>query len=265
MKNKLLCFFIFLCAFENYAQEEEDLPLKIDHVEPLYRDLIRDLGAHKGEQEFNIRTGITNEVDYHSYGFTLEYEWAVGNRFGLEVEVPVTMYGNPSHPGVEVPSNRIEGISFGGQYTFLVNEKYQTSMAVGNRLELEFVNFEEIALDYITRGILFNPYFVAAKRWGNSWHSLIYTGPRYLVGWNTENYFLYAVNTSVHYKFSDSDYFVGLEVNQTIEDGDLKTILRPQVNLEFSDSIQLGVIPGFSLNPDEERFSMFFRLVYEPN
>ena len=29
-------------------------PLKVDHAEPLYVDLIRDLGPHKGEKEWNI-------------------------------------------------------------------------------------------------------------------------------------------------------------------------------------------------------------------
>ncbi|HAI17051.1 MAG TPA: phosphoribosylformylglycinamidine synthase, partial [Xanthomarina gelatinilytica] len=34
--------------------EESKEPLKILHAEPLYIDLIRDLGARKGEKEWNI-------------------------------------------------------------------------------------------------------------------------------------------------------------------------------------------------------------------
>lgn len=272
MKNHLSLLLgilsLWIVPFSGYAQEspEEDLPLKLDHVEPLYRDLIRDLGARKGEQEWNVRSGFTNEVEYHSYELSLEYEWVVSDRFGLEVEVPFSFYGKPSNPGNSVPENRIEGISLGGQYTFLISEEMQTSMAVGNRLELQFTDLDELSFDHLTQGILFNPYFVAAKRFSDSWHGLIYTGPRYLIGWNEEdNNFAYEVNTSIHYKWSDSDNFVGLEINQTIEDGELKTILRPQVNLDISDSINFGLIPGFSLNPDEERFSSFIRLVYEPD
>lgn len=271
MKLFLRFFFVIsICFFSTslYSQEgtEEDAALKLEHVEPLYRDIIRDLGARKGEQEWNIRTGVTNEVEFHTYGLNLEYEWAVGDRFGLEVEIPFTFYDNPSYPGTEVPSNRLEGISVGGQYTFLVSEKLQTSMAFGNRVELKFMDLPEISLNNLTQGVLMNPYLVAAKRISNSWHTMVYTGPRYLIGWNSnDNNFAYEINTSVHFRLPESDNFFGLEVNQTIEEGILKTVLRPQVKLEISNSIQIGFIPGLSLNPEEELLSSFFRIIFEPD
>ena len=42
--------------------EEKSEPDKILHAEPLYIDLIRDLGARKGEKEWNIGFGLTDNV-----------------------------------------------------------------------------------------------------------------------------------------------------------------------------------------------------------
>ena len=39
--------------------DEEGKPLKLHHAEPLYIDLMRDLGARKGEREWNVAMGVT--------------------------------------------------------------------------------------------------------------------------------------------------------------------------------------------------------------
>ena len=65
----------------SYAQNEEtenekNLPNKVTHAEPLYIDLIRDLGARKGEREWNVGLGLTDRSDYDEYITLVEYEWA---------------------------------------------------------------------------------------------------------------------------------------------------------------------------------------------
>jgi hypothetical protein len=65
---------------------------KVLHAEPLYVDLIRDLGARKGEQEWNVGLGITDNLDFDSYQALVEYEFAPLNHFGLEIELPFTFY-----------------------------------------------------------------------------------------------------------------------------------------------------------------------------
>lgn len=76
-----------------YIQEVEDHkePAKVLHAEPLYIDLIRDLGARKGEKEWNIGLGLTDNQRFDSYEALVEYEWAPIDRFGLEVELPFTL------------------------------------------------------------------------------------------------------------------------------------------------------------------------------
>jgi len=56
--------------------EERKEPAKILHAEPLYIDLIRDLGARKGEKEWNVGFGITDKNRFDEYEALIEYEWA---------------------------------------------------------------------------------------------------------------------------------------------------------------------------------------------
>ena len=72
--------------------EDRHEPGKVLHAEPLYIDLIRDLGARKGEKEWNVGFGITDNENYDNYEALIEYEWAPVNRLGLEVELPFSFY-----------------------------------------------------------------------------------------------------------------------------------------------------------------------------
>ncbi|WP_236648855.1 hypothetical protein [Spirosoma sp. 209] len=49
-----------------YIHEVEDqrTPDKVLHAEPLFIDLIRDLGARKGEREWNVGLGLTDNFRY---------------------------------------------------------------------------------------------------------------------------------------------------------------------------------------------------------
>ena len=87
-----------------YISETQDVkgPDKVLHAEPLYIDLIRDLGARKGEKEWNVGMGLTDNYGYDSHDVLVEYEWAPVNRLGLEVEVPVTFYAGRRQQDVPV-------------------------------------------------------------------------------------------------------------------------------------------------------------------
>jgi hypothetical protein len=99
-------------------------PAKILHAEPLYIDLIRDLGARKGEREWNVGLGLTDRLRFDSYEALIEYEWAPINRLGLEVEVPFTIYTRNNGTFTDsIPSNRMESLKLAFQYTFLVSGK----------------------------------------------------------------------------------------------------------------------------------------------
>lgn len=56
--------------------EERHEPDKVLHAEPLFIDLIRDLGARKGEAKWNIELGLTDKTTYDAYPMLAEYEFA---------------------------------------------------------------------------------------------------------------------------------------------------------------------------------------------
>ena len=122
--------------------EDHSEPDKVLHAEPLYIDLIRDLGARKGEKEWNLGLGLTDNLEFDSYGALIEYEWAPVDRLGLEVELPFTFY-SPIN-GTErdaIPSHRLNSIKMAAQWSFFVSEPMATSMALGYIHEFEFSDF----------------------------------------------------------------------------------------------------------------------------
>lgn len=101
-----------------YIQQIEDdkEPDKVLHAEPLYIDLICDLGVRKGEKEWNLGLGLTDNLRFDSYEALIEYEWAPIDRLGLEVELPFTFYAPQS--GIEndsIPSNSLNSIKIATQ------------------------------------------------------------------------------------------------------------------------------------------------------
>lgn len=279
MMKPLSALFLILLALAGplYAQEgpseEQDLPLKILHAEPLFIDLIRDLGARRGEKEWNVGAALVDRSRFDSYEFLVEYEWAIRDRWGLEVEVPVTIFTQPREMGGgdqpvfgDKPSNRVESLKLATQYTFLVSGKHQASLAVGGIVEFEFVDLDRIQRDEVFKGMLYNPFFIAAKRLGEQWHSLIYTGPRITQHFSGGQWdFGYEVNTNVHYMLPNSRNFIGLEINKLVEDGHFSMVLRPQMRLEISKSLMIGIVPGIPISRTNERLSAFMRLIYEPS
>lgn len=51
---------------------QNGLPAKVSHVEPLYMDLVRDLGARKGEKEWNVGLSLEDKNRYHTLGGLVE-------------------------------------------------------------------------------------------------------------------------------------------------------------------------------------------------
>ncbi|QCR21228.1 HAEPLYID family protein [Pontibacter sp. SGAir0037] len=272
---KYLLFIVAaLACFTTTAQHHTpdstrtDRPVKLEHAEPLYIDLIRDLGAHKGEKEWNIGAGMTDNLTYDRYNFLVEYEWAPIDRLGLEIEVPFSLYSRnvkDRNPATNQPSDRIESLKLAAQYTFLVAPQINTSLALGKITEFEFTDIDKIREDRLFKGILFNPFFVAAKRWGSDFHTLIYTGPRLFrhfghSGIETE----YEINTSFHYMIPHSRNFVGIEFNKEFVHGRFDMVMRPQMRLVIHENLMVGIVSGIPISRENERLSSFVRLIYEP-
>ncbi len=245
--------------------ENHKNPDKVLHAEPLYIDLIRDLGARKGEREWNLGFGLTDNLKFDSYEALIEYEWAPIDRLGLEVELPFTFYAPVSNSSKEsVPSNQLNSIKVAFQWSFFVSEKIATSMAIGYINEFELSDFRSFGKPFI-RGNVYNPFFIVAKRWGTNFHTLIYTGPRIEQDFSTNNFnTLYDINTSFHYMIPGTRNFIGVEMNKTIENGDFHMILRPQMRVGIADNLMIGIVTGIPVKRENERMSSFLRLIWEP-
>ncbi|MEQ8927164.1 MAG: HAEPLYID family protein [Fulvivirga sp.] len=279
--KKLLALIIVLAASINsiaqvsnfekdsiYIQQVEDHtePDKVLHAEPLYIDLIRDLGARKGEKEWNLGLGLTDNLKFDSYEALIEYEWAPIDRLGLEVELPFTFYSAVN--GTEkdsVPSNQLNSIKIAAQWSFFVNEPMATSMAIGYINEFELSDFKNFWNPFI-KGNVYNPFLVVAKRWGNNFHSLIYTGPMIEQNFKTNKFHTtYDINTSFHYMITGTRNFIGVEFNKTFDNTDFDMTIRPQMRLGIADNLLIGIVAGIPVSRENQRLSSFVRLIWEPN
>ncbi|WP_373017900.1 HAEPLYID family protein [Muriicola sp.] len=245
--------------------EEHREPYKVLHAEPLYIDLIRDLGARKGEKEWNIGLGLTDNLQFDSYEALIEYEWAPVDRLGLEVELPFTFYSPVNGTGRnDVPSNRLNSLKIAAQWSFLVSEPMATSMALGYINEFELSDFRDFGKPFI-RGNVYNPFLVVAKRWGNNFHTLVYTGPRIEKTFGTAViHTAYDIHSSFHYMITGTRNFIGAEFNKTIGHRDFDMTIRPQMRLGIADNLLVGIVAGIPVSRENQRLSSFIRLIWEP-
>lgn len=245
--------------------ENRKSPDKVLHAEPLFIDLIRDLGARKGEREWNLGLGLTDKLTFDSYEALVEYEWAPVDRLGLEVELPFTFYAPTNTSSRDsTPSNRLNSLKLAAQWSFFVNEQIATSMALGYINEFELSDFSSFGKPLV-KGNVYNPFFIIAKRWGSNFHTLIYTGPMFGQDFRSNTlHTTYDINSNIHYMIPGTRNFIGMELNQSISPEGLSTVLRPQMRLGIADNLLIGIVAGIPLSRDEERLSAFVRLIWEP-
>jgi hypothetical protein len=183
----------------------------------------------------------------------------------LEIEVPFTFYSPQNGTSRDsIPSDRMESLKLAAQWSFYVNEKISTSMALGYINEFEFSDFRSFGNPLI-KGNLFNPFFVVAKRWGSNFHTLIYTGPMIERNFNTrETHSTYELNTNVHYMIIGTRNFIGIEFNKSFAPGDFDMTIRPQMRLGISDDFMIGIVAGIPVDRENQRLSSFLRVIWEP-
>lgn len=274
--KNIIAFGIFLLANNTilaqnkkdslYVKEVEDakLPEKVLHAEPLYIDLIRDLGARKGEREWNVGFGLTDNNKYDEYLALVEYEWAPIDRLGLEVELPFSLYYRNSADGA-APKSKLNSLKIAGQYSFYVSQKNKTSMAIGYINEFELNELNNFGSESVFIGNVYNPFFVAAKRWGNNFHTLLYTGPAISQHFSTKSFHTsWQINSNFHYMIPKTRNFIGIELNKEVHKSDFDMTIRPQMRVEVSESLLIGIVTGVPIKRENERFSTFLRLIYEP-
>ncbi|HRN79416.1 MAG TPA: HAEPLYID family protein [Ferruginibacter sp.] len=244
--------------------EKSKKPAKVLHAEPLYIDLIRDLGARKGEKEWNVGLGLTDNNEYDKYTALVEYEWAPIDRLGLEIELPFSIYYPTSNHATALAS-KLNSLKLAGQYTFVVSEKNKTSLAFGYIHEFELTTFNRYKNYTWIEGNVYNPFFVAAKRWGNHFHTLLYTGPAIMHHFkNNATHTSWQINSNFHYMITGTRNFIGVELNKTVDGNDFDMTIRPQMRVGITDHLLVGIVTGIPISRENERFSTFIRLIYEP-
>ncbi len=246
--------------------EDKKEPYKVLHAEPLFIDLIRDLGARKGEKEWNVGLGLTDKLKFDSYEALIEYEWAPIDRLGLEVELPFTFYSPVNGTRRDsIPSNRLNSLKIAAQWTFFVSEPMATSIAFGYINEFELSDFGSFGKPFII-GNVYNPFLVVAKRWGNNFHSLIYTGPMIEQNFNSNKFHTnYDINTSFHYMITGTRNFIGVEFNKTFDSRDFDMTMRPQMRVGIAENLLIGIVGGIPVSRENQRLSTFIRLIWEPS
>jgi hypothetical protein len=58
--------------------------------------------------------------------------------------------------------------------------------------------------------------------------------------------------------------FIGVEYNKELEEKDFRMTIWPQLRLGITDNLLVGIVAGIPTSRKNERFSTFFRLIYEP-
>lgn len=244
--------------------ETKQKTAKVLHAEPLYIDLIRDLGARKGEKEWNIGMGLIDNVDFDEYEALVEYEWAPIDRLGLEVEVPFSFYF-PTNGNTPAPSSKLNSLKLAAQYSFLVLEKQKISLAIGYIQEFELTEFDKYGKESFFQGNVYNPFFIAAKRWGNNFHTLVYTGPAFEHHFSGNSFHTtWQINSNFHYMVSGTRNFIGVEFNKELSKHNFEMVIRPQMRLGITENLLVGIVAGIPISKENQRFSAFLRLIYEP-
>jgi hypothetical protein len=125
-------------------------------------------------------------------------------------------------------------------------------------------SFSAYAKGSLLEGHVLNPFFVAAKRWGSNYHTLIYTGPVIHKPNAHATQTHWQLNTNFHYMITGTRNFIGLEFNKTFQQNDFDMTIRPQMRIGIADNFMVGIVTGIPIRRENERFSSFIRLIYEP-
>ena len=257
MKKALLLILIFTIGGITSRAQTTDIvvPPKVSHAEPIYFDLIRDLGARKGEKELNVGMGVAGRSGRTDYSYLVEYEFAPVNRLGLEIEVPIAFQAPVTSDPQQKPHRGVEGIKAAAQYSFFVSAKFKTTMAVGYIFEKGLFTSDLVSAH--------NPFFIVAKRWGKQFHSLIYAGPLYELGQHHRVTQCVLINGSVHFLLTGTRNFIGVEINSECARDRNALSVRPQIKMGLSSTSSLGLAVGMSNSHSDQSVDFLIRWIYE--
>ncbi|WP_223033035.1 hypothetical protein [Hanstruepera marina] len=221
----------FFCVNNQVFAQENDIQESISIPEPLMFDLVRGLGAKKGELEINALADFPiNNISSREVEWAPEVEYAVFNGFAVELELPFENF-------------ELEAIKMAIQWTIgqSKNNKYIHGIQVIGETMLH---------DNITE---FSFLYVPGYRFNETWSTLGLFGLMLEVGSDApEKKETILLNASI---FADiNEHMVlGLELNNTdptlqgLDDNEMSLLVLPQLHYEFESGLafQIGFGPRF--------------------
>ncbi len=72
-------------------------------------------------------------------------------------------------------------------------------------------------------------------------------------------------NAFDEYMIPGTRNFIGIECNQVIDQGDFDMTIRPQMRVGVAHNLVVGIVAGIPVERENERFSSFIRLIWEPS
>lgn len=265
--NGIKAYFSVILTFVlviNVIAQTDQKTDKVSHAEPLYLDLVRDLGTRKGEKELNVGSEMINKSNYHEYAFIVEYEFSPINRLGVEVEADFSFFKRTQSLS-DVPNHRLEYLQLSTQYSFFVSSKLKTTLATGYTQTATFTDFKKYDNGNFITGTVYNPFFITAKRWGNNFHTLVYTCPLFEHNFATNTWNVnWRINTSFHYVIPQTRHFIGIELYKTMNHGKFEMTIRPQIKIKLNKNLALGIATSIPILNHNKAYSLFLRIIYEP-
>lgn len=225
--------FLMLDSVIVFGQETE-VSNNLSIPEPLMFDLVRGLGAKKGELEINALGDIPlNNTSARGVDWAPEMEYALFDNFAIELELP---FNNIDLEAYKVAAQWTMGTSKNNKFIHgiqVIGEKYVHD----DILELNFL-------------------YVPAYRFNEVWSVIGLFGVMLEYGSEAaEKNYSIILNASVFANLNENTV-VGLEVNnsdptfQQRDDNHMELLLLPQVHYEFHNgfALQFGVGPKFYQN-----------------
>ncbi|WP_152285549.1 hypothetical protein [Flavicella marina] len=216
---------ICICSFHvSVAQEVGHTTVEIP--EPLMFDLVRGLGAKKGELEINTLADFPiNNASFRGVEWAPEIEYALFDNFAVELEFPMNDF-------------ELEALKAAVQWT------------IGASKNDKFIHgVQVIAENYIHEDLLeMNFLYVPAYRFNETWSAIGLFGIMLESGADAaQKKHTILINASV---FADLNKrtVVGLEINNTdptfqgLDDNEMELLVLPQLHYELNNgfSFQFG-------------------------
>ncbi len=229
----------------------------VDVPEPLLFDLVRPLGARKGQLEVNTLaifpwSASNTNPDDDPFGssptsfdkggieWAPEVEYAIADNFAIEFEFPFE-------------NSTLEEYKLGLQWT------------IGTAFDNHYIHGFQVLIQPTSAWENWNStlLYLGGIRFDETWSALFMVGGRMdLEGPNNFETFERLINASIFADINDSAR-MGLETNYASKvDGTAEFILVPQVHYQFTDQFQVQSGLGFGVFSEGSEQSFILRVVW---